>query len=581
MSTPVESPTLPSEPAGDAPEGVGIIRPPWDRRRIQLSAVAVALALATAWSWVRLDMGVAAIFGGVGDLVNLLGRMLPPKFVDLPRVLDLALETVFMALLGTVLAVVLSIPLAFLAARNTTPNRVVFALARGIIVLARAVPDLVFALIFVRAVGIGPLAGVLALGLHSIGMVAKLYADAVEQIDEGPRQAVLSTGSTTLQSLSTGVLPQVLPSFIANALYRFDINVRASVVLGVVGAGGIGFELQSTLRQLVYDQGLGVVLVIFALIVVVEVVSAGVRSSLFGDEADVARGAPRISVGDKLLSRWRRSRSGGIAMPVASFDPTRLRPPWTSERRVKTAFTVVVVAGVGAAFVHVDLSPVELVTSVPELLDAVAQLFPPDFTTVGGDMVSAMIETVQIGLVATFLGTLLAVPAGLLAARNVAPARWVYRLSRLLLVFERGIPELILAIIFVAAIGLGPVAGVFALSLGTLGFMAKLVADSTEEIRSGPREAVFTTGATRLQETATSVLPQAMPALVSSTLYVLDVNIRTATILGVVGGGGIGFLLFNSMRTLNFEVTGAILIMIFVVVYAIERLSGWVRNQII
>ncbi|CAN5251905.1 phosphonate ABC transporter, permease protein PhnE [soil metagenome] len=541
---------------------------------------AVILALATTWSWVRLEMGFAAVFDGFGDLANLLGRMVPPKFVNLPHVLDLALETVFMALLGTVMAVALSVPLAFLAARNTTPNRVVFAVARGVIVFARAVPDLVFALIFVRAVGIGPLAGILALGLHSVGMVGKLYADAIEQIDEGPRQAVVSTGSTTLQSLSAGVLPQVMPSFIAIALYRFDINVRASVVLGIVGAGGIGFELQNTLRQLVYDRGLGVVLVILVLIVAVEIISAVVRTSLFGDDPNVARGAPRISVGDKLLGRFRRSQLA-LATQVVPLDSLRLHPPWTAERKVKSGFAAVVGAGIVAAFVQVDLSPVELVTSVPELVDAAAQLFPPDFTTVGGDMVSAMVETMQIGLVATFLGTLLAVPAGLLAARNVAPARWVYRCSRLLLVVERGIPELILAIIFVAAIGLGPVAGVFALTLGTLGFMAKLVADSTEEIRSGPREAVFATGATRLQETATSVLPQAMPAFVSSTLYVLDVNIRTATILGVVGGGGIGFLLFNSMRTQNFEVTGAILIMIFAVVYAIERLSGWVRKQII
>ncbi|CAN5711586.1 phosphonate ABC transporter, permease protein PhnE [soil metagenome] len=576
MTAPVKPPAV----GAAVPEGDAGLRPPWDRRRVLLVITVAGLALATAWSWSQLDMGFVAIFEGLGDLVNLLERMLPPKFVNLPRVLDLALETVFMALLGTVMAVVLSVPLAFLAARNTTPNGVVFAVARGVIVLARAVPDLVFALIFVRAVGIGPLAGILALGLHSVGMVGKLFADAVEQIDEGPRQAVLSTGSTSVQSLTSGVLPQVMPSFIASALYRFDINVRSSVVLGVVGAGGIGFELQNTLRQLVYDQGLGVVLVILVLIVAVEVVSARVRTSLFGEEADVLGGAPRVSIGDRLLAGVGRPRHRLAAAAVA-VDRDRLVPPWTAERKTKTTFAAVVGVAVVLAFVQVDLSPLEVVTAFPDLVDATARLFPPDFTTVRADMFSAMVETVQIGLVATFLGTLLAIPAGILAARNVAPARWVYRLSRLLLVFERGIPELILAIIFVAAIGLGPVPGVFALSLGTLGFMAKLVADSTEEIRSGPREAVFATGATRLQETAASVLPQAMPAYVASTLYVLDVNIRTATILGVVGGGGIGFLLFNSMRTQNFQVTGAILIMIFVVVYAIERLSGWIRKQII
>ncbi|CAN5716229.1 phosphonate ABC transporter, permease protein PhnE [soil metagenome] len=572
--------TAPADDRGAATGPDPSLRPPWDRRRLLLVAVAVGLVLATAWSWVALGMSVTVVFDGAGDVVNLLGRMLPPRFVDVGRIVDLALETVFMALLGTALAVVLSVPLALFAARNTTPNRFAYGAARGVIVLARAVPDLVFALIFVRALGIGPLPGILALGLHSIGMIGKLFADAVEQIDEGPRDAVISTGASKNQSLLTAVLPQVLPSFIATALYRLDINLRISVVLGVVGAGGIGFELQNTLRQLVYDRGLGVVLVIVVLVIGVEVASAALRATLLRDEPMALRGAPKPTIGDRLLRLLGRARSE-LTTGAPSFDRQRLSPPWTRERKVKTAYAVGTALALVVAFVQVDVAPFELFGALPDIADTAASLFPPDFTTVRGDMIDAMVETVQIGLVATFLGTLLAVPAGLLAARNVAPARWVYSASRLFLVLERSIPELILAIIFVAAIGLGPVPGVFALALGTLGFMAKLVADSVEEIAPGPREAVFATGATRLQETATSVVPQAFPAFVSSFLYVLDVNIRTATILGIVGGGGIGFLLFNSLRTLNFEVTGAILVMIFVVVYGIERLSGWVRKHLI
>ena len=145
----------------------------------------------------------------------------------------------------------------------------------------------------------------------------------------------------------------------------------------------------------------------------------------------------------------------------------------------------------------------------------------------------------------------------------------------------RSVPELILAVIFVAAIGLGPVGGALALGLSSAGFLAKLVADALEEINPMPREAVLTTGATRLQETATSVVPQASPSIVGHVLYVLDINFRTSTILGLVGGGGIGFLLFNSMRVLQYDVTGAILIMIFATVYAIELLAGLVRKLLI
>ncbi|MGH9112136.1 MAG: phosphonate ABC transporter, permease protein PhnE, partial [Acidimicrobiales bacterium] len=208
-----------------------------------LTVIAVGVGFATVWSWHHLGMSVTAVVDGIGDVRNLLERMLPPRFVDLPRIVDLAVQTFFMAYVGTWIASLLSAPLAFLAARNTSPHPVLGKTARALIAVCRAIPDLVFALVFVRAVGIGPLPGILALSLHSVGMIGKLYADAIEQIDELPREATLSTGASSLQALATAVFPQVLPSFVGTSLYRLDINVRSSVVLGLVGAGGIGFEL--------------------------------------------------------------------------------------------------------------------------------------------------------------------------------------------------------------------------------------------------------------------------------------------------------------------------------------------------
>jgi len=157
----------------------------------------------------------------------------------------------------------------------------------------------------------------------------------------------------------------------------------------------------------------------------------------------------------------------------------------------------------------------------------------------------------------------------------------VYGLARVYMVALRGVPELILCVIFVSAVGLGPVAGVFALVVGTTGFFSKLIADAVEEVNPIPREAVMATGATRLQETAISVVPQALPSIVGNLLYVLDINLRTSAILGIVGGGGIGTLLMNSIKVLKWETTGAILLSIFVIVYGIELLAGWIRKQII
>jgi phosphonate transport system permease protein len=190
------------------------------------------------------------------------------------------------------------------------------------------------------------------------------------------------------------------------------------------------------------------------------------------------------------------------------------------------------------------------------------------------------LQSASVALVATVIGMVLAVPVGLLAARNVSD-RWVYRAARIFLVIVRAVPELILAIIFVVAVGLGLVAGAFALIVGTVGFMAKLVADGIEEVPPGPREAVLSVGATRWQETATSVVTPSAPSLVGGALYMLDVNFRSSTILGIVGAGGIGYLLQQSVQVLAYRTTGAIIVTTFVVVLLIEVVTNWIRKQLI
>jgi phosphonate transport system permease protein len=189
-----------------------------------------------------------------------------------------------------------------------------------------------------------------------------------------------------------------------------------------------------------------------------------------------------------------------------------------------------------------------------------------------------MSESIAIAFISTTLGLFIAIPLGLLSSRNIVVRKAVFVGTRSMLVVLRGIPELIIAVLFVSAMGLGPVPGTLALTLVTAFFMSKLIADTFEEVDPSPREAIFATGATRVQELFGSVLPQAMPALVSQILYMLDVNLRSSTVLGIVGGGGIGFLLLGSIRVFEFGTTGAVVLSIFVVVYAIELIGSWVRG---
>ena len=204
-------------------------------------------------------MTLSTVFGGFGDIWNLILYMFPPIFDNFPEALRATIETIWMALIGTTMAVVLSVPLAFMAARNTSPHPVVMAISRGIISLARAIPALVLAAIFASSVGIGPLPGVLALGLHSIGMIGKLFAEAIENTEATSRDAVVSTGAGKWQTVLATIVPQIMPSSIGTSLYRLDINLRESAVLGFVGAGGIGFLIWSELRGLDYQRAISAV----------------------------------------------------------------------------------------------------------------------------------------------------------------------------------------------------------------------------------------------------------------------------------------------------------------------------------
>lgn len=557
------------------------ITPPWTRQRIGLGALAGIAVVLFVLSWREIGMGIVPLFTGIGHIVRFLRSTVPPQFRGFGHTIDLALVTACMAVVGTALAAILAIPVGFMAARNTTVHPAARWVARALIVVCRSVPDLVFAIVFVEAIGIGVLPGVLALGFHSVGMLGKLFAESIEQVPREPREAVTATGASRMQNLATSVMPQVLPSFSSITLYRLDINLRSSVILGWVGAGGIGFLLNQYMDTLQFQEAIGIVLVIFALIVIVEVISAVIRRSLIGSDAPITSataGLPRRpTMGDRIIRSVVRSGSGQAA---PAFDRQTVRPPWTRERVQRVSFAWGALAVIVVSLWVAKINPLQAITSLRQIWDTVRLYFPPDFTTDRGNLISGTLQSASVAMVATSIGFLLAVPIGLLAARNVSD-KWIYRWTRGFLVVVRAVPELILAIVFVVAVGLGLVAGTFALIVGTVGFMSKLVADGIEEVPPMPREAVLSAGASRLQETATSVVLPAAPALVGSGLYMLDVNFRSSTILGLVGGGGIGFILFQSVQILAYRTTGAVIILTFSVVLVIEIITNWVRKYLI
>jgi len=226
--------------------------------------------------WV-IDARLSELITGVHGMADILSRASPPDFSSLPDIAWPTLETLDIALFGTVCGVILAIPFAVLAARNVTPSKPLYYAARAVIALTRAVPDLIWALLFVTAVGLGPFPGALALSVHSIGMLGRLFAERIEDMDMGAVEALTLTGAGRVQVVTQAVVPTLLPSLLGIALYRFDENLRSSLVLGFVGAGGLGFLMLTAMNLFQYREVSMLLIVTFLLVVGAEQISAALR----------------------------------------------------------------------------------------------------------------------------------------------------------------------------------------------------------------------------------------------------------------------------------------------------------------
>jgi len=593
MTTTVDRPRL------GAPSPSLVERAP--KRRVSPERIAAGLTLLALLALSVAALGevqisipdMIASWGNAERFFVRVGALSFPEPAELAWLIAL---TVGLVLTGTLLAALLSVPIAYLAASNTTPGNGWRAAARFVGVLARAVPDVVLAMVFVLMFSLGALPGILAIGIHSIGMISKMFADAIEQIDEGPRLAIRAAGGSRLQEFFSGILPQVLPSWVATVLHRNDINLRGSVVLGYVGVAGLGLEMSYAFKSLNYGLGLGIALVIFVLCVVMEIVSSAVRAAMLGRVGDRGSWADRL-VGRRLLrgkdAAGRRPAPAPVAgravveravveravVEWAQSPETALRRPWTRER-VRNVVAGWVAAAIVIAGVWVcQINWGDFLTFWAKIPAVAVQFWPPTFGVYGAEvMFEALRETVAIALAATLLALGASLVLGSFAARNVAPHGGIRGAARFALVGIRGIPEIILAIVLIVITGLGMQAGTIALAVGGVGLLGKLIADSFEEVDRGPERALFAAGATRLQVYGGATVPQGAQALVGHSFYLLDTNIRAATILGIVGGGGVGYYLLNASQGANYGMVTAIVLMILATVLVVEGIAMWMRK---
>jgi phosphonate ABC transporter, permease protein PhnE len=256
-------------------------QPTWERfdrrRRIARFVTGLIGVVVVLGSWQFMNIGIVNPDTIPREVADLLTRMYPPDVAYTTQIIGPLIETIHIAALGTLGALILSIPVALLAAENTTPNAATFWLGKLIVTVSRSVNTIIWALIFVVMFGSGPLAGAVAIVFRSVGFLGKLLGEEIEEIDFGQVEAVRASGASSAQVLLYGILPQVKPALVGLSIYRWDINIRDSTVLGFVGAGGIGVQLFRAVNAFAWQSVAMVLIVILVVVVLTESLSAYTR----------------------------------------------------------------------------------------------------------------------------------------------------------------------------------------------------------------------------------------------------------------------------------------------------------------
>jgi len=461
-------------------------------------------------------------------------------------------ETIAIGLMATLFSTIIAIPISFFAAHNIMSRipggQPIYFITRMLLNIVRAVDPVVWGLIIIVWVGLGTFAGVIALTIHSIAALAKLYSEEIEHIDPGPVEAIEAAGGNFFQIIRFAVIPQIIPSFLSYTLLRWDINMRSATVIGFVAGGGIGFFVIETIRQGAYQMYAAALWAVAVVIILVDAISSYLRNRILEDKPPQQRRTLQ-----KLLTIIYVLFGIVVFMYCAQITEINLKDLFNPGSNFGSVIR---------DFVSIDLSA----------------------SVVDGVVKDLIITTMQ-ALLATTLGALLALPFSFLAAKNLTGAtpytRALFYITHGVFNVLRSIEALLYVAIFVFWVGIGPFAGMLALAITTFALIGKLFSESIENIDAGPSEALRACGANGLQTIRYAILPQIVPPFVSYLIYQWDINIRMATIIGFAGGGGIGLTLSTYFGSLQYHKAGTVVLGIILIVAAMDFTSAKIREELI
>jgi len=441
----------------------------------------------------------------------LLRSFLPPDLSlhYLIALIGPVVESIGMTAAAMLLAYLISLPLGLYIGSRAPGGGALQAVLAGI----RAIPDLTLAIFCVIFVGVGPAAGMIAMAIFYTAAVAKIFGDLFRTAQAGPVEALRATGASRLQVAIFGLLPLKLRDLLTYGSYEFESAIRASVIVGAVGGGGLGAELVGTLNAFDFQRTTTILLVLVLMVAAI----------------------------DQLTVRLRRSALSLLILLLPA------------------AYALWCYLPDHASFAHASRT--------------IAAMFPPALPAAAWSKVPLLLaETAAMALFGTAFGVVLALVLGLLSARNVTPFYVAVPVRRFLEAL-RAVPEVVWGLVLVAIAGVGPTAGIFALGLHSAGCLGRLFAESFENVRPEPVLAVAATGASPLAVASFATIPLALGPVGVHSLFRLEWNVRQATVVGMIGAGGIGEALYEAQQLFFYQQMMAYVLITWIVVSAADALS--------
>ncbi|MBV8151049.1 MAG: ABC transporter permease subunit [Candidatus Eremiobacteraeota bacterium] len=424
-------------------------------------------------------------------------------------------QTVGMACAGVLLALALGVPAAIVVATRAPGHRV---LSRTLAAL-RAIPDLTLAILAVVLLGLGPAAGIAALVVFYAAMIGKVYGEILETAPAAPIDALRATGAGRVAVAAFGLIPTTLNDLLSFGTYAFECAMRASIIIGAVGAGGIGTELIGAINALDYPRAATLILALIVLVTLVDGLGAAIRRH------------PRLAL---------------VIVPIGLGTLWLDRPQFFALTHAVWTFS----------------------RMLPPQLDATALARLP----------MLLAQTLAIAVFGTALGAVIGFLSAFFAARTIVPIAVVLA-TRRILDAARAIPEVLWGLILVVSVGVGPLAGILALGLHSGGVLGKLYAESFENVAAAPVTALVATGASKGATAAYAIVPLALGPLAVHTLFRLEWNMRAAAVVGMIGAGGIGQALFEAQQLFFYKTMAAYVLLTWFLVLASDALGERLRRR--